>query len=297
MNLLNLLAGFLMFEVCRICEEPVPNASCAASLCDNCWQRFVGGVPSVDWCMAPHSEAPRTLARATARMMLSQFLGRCDRIIDAAAVKRPRVVLDDCDSGRPVPVASALIYEGPVRDLIRRMKYQDDPLIAVDLASLMVPALSALGEYVNLNDAVLVPIPLSRWRFVTRGFNQAEVLAEELSKLTGVRMKANALLRKHTSAQHNLTREERFANLFGAFSLSRSAKLPQTVILVDDIFTSGATLFEVANLLRASGVRDVAAVTVARAMLANESVTDRPKAELSLPVSSTPKDQALIESQ
>lgn len=277
MNLLRHLAGFLMFEVCRICETPVSDTSCAASLCDTCWQRFVGRVPSVDWCAAPHSSAPRTLARATARMLLSQFLGYCDSIIDAGAVARATLQLDEGDRIKPVPVASALIYEGVVRDLIRRMKYQDDPLVAVDLASLMVPALNVLGEHVNLKQAVLVPVPLSRWRFVTRGFNQAEVLAEELSKLTGVKMKANALIRKHTSAQHNLTRDERFANLFGAFALAGRAKLPETVILVDDIYTSGATLFEVANLLRASGVKEVAAVTVARAMLGHEFITESSK--------------------
>lgn len=284
MNLLRHLAGFLMFEVCRICETPVSDTSCAASLCDTCWQKFVGLVPSVDWCMAPHSDAPRTLARATARMLLSQFLGYCDHIIDAGVVAKAAIRLEEIDRIKPVPVASAFVYEGVVRDLIRRMKYQDDPLVAVDLASLMVPALNVLGQYVNLKQAVLVPVPLSRWRFVTRGFNQAEVLAEELSKLTGVKMNANALLRKHTSAQHNLTREERFANLFGAFALARRAKFSETVILVDDIYTSGATLFEVANLLRAAGVKEVAAVTVARAVLGNELPATRSKPEASLPV-------------
>ncbi|MBY0549575.1 MAG: ComF family protein [Candidatus Obscuribacterales bacterium] len=284
MNLLRYLAGFLMFEVCRICETPVSDTSCAASLCDACWQRFVGRVPTVDWCMAPHSAAPRTLARATARMLLSQFLGCCDRIIDAGMVAKTDLNLSECDRINPVPVASALVYEGSVRDLIRRMKYQDDPLVAVDLASLMVPALNVLGEHVNLKQAVLVPIPLSRWRFVTRGFNQAEVLAEELSKVTGFKMNANALLRRHTSAQHNLTRDERFANLFGAFALARRAKLPETVILVDDIYTSGATLFEVANLLRVAGVKEVAAVTAARAILGNDLIAEGAKPEVSLPV-------------
>lgn len=169
----------------------------------------------------------------------------------------------------PLPVASAMVYEGLVRELIHSAKYRNDPLIAEDLAALLPPALYLLEPHIDLESAVLVPIPLSRLRFMSRGFNQAEILATELAKLTGLPARPAMLTRKHTTPQHNLARDERFENLRGSFKLgSRPAR---TVILVDDIYTSGATILEAANTLRQAGVEQIAAVTVARAVLGNET--------------------------
>ncbi len=174
----------------------------------------------------------------------------------------------------PLPVTSATVYEGIVRSLIHTMKYRNDPLIAADLAALLPSALYLLEPHVDLNNAVLVPIPLSRLRFISRGFNQAEILAAELGKLTGIPVRSSMLARKHTTPQHNLVRDQRFANLRGTFRLTPGARLAPTVILVDDIYTSGATILEAACVLRRAGVNQVAAVTVARAVL-NKDATIR----------------------
>lgn len=214
---------------------------------------------------------------------------RFDPIVTQQSIKRlilaeSKNCLDDSvepiQSGylhSPLPVGSATKYEGLVRSLIHTMKYASDPLIAHDLASLMLPALQMLGSEIDLSRSVLVPIPLSRVRHISRGFNQAELIAKQLSKISGIPLRASMLARKHTLPQHDLSREDRFKNLRGAFRLSLGAKVAPVVVLVDDIYTSGATVLEAAAALRRAGAEQVAAITVARAVLHSEQRRARPK--------------------
>lgn len=285
MKLLEYLGSFLVCENCRCCEMILPSEGCALSLCEKCWQQLRCSKPSLDWCATQQIPTTTSVApELSAQAVFSKCLGLIDQAYYSLLRRffRSSVRQPETTSSLPVPVASAFVYDGLVRELLHQMKYQDDPLIAVDFASLTLPALEALSTVFPVEDAILMPLPLSTWRFMGRGFNQAEILAVELGKLTGMRVRSSYLKRKHTTAQHELSREERIANLSGAFFLSRTAKLPKTVILVDDIYTSGATLFEAANLLRSAGVINVGAITVARAVLGQDallrhSVNKRPR--------------------
>ncbi len=104
----------------------------------------------------------------------------------------------------------------------------------------------------------LVPIPLHSSRRRKRGFNQAELLAKELSRRSGIPMERRLLIRKkRTKAQKDLNDRERISNLKNAFSV-REGKIPyKKIILVDDIYTTGSTVEEAARILKENGVQTV----------------------------------------
>ncbi len=111
---------------------------------------------------------------------------------------------------------------------------------------------------------VLVPVPLSTARLRSRGYNQSAALAESLGRLLGVPVAHDVLRRgRDTATQTALTPEERRANLVGAFEATGPA--PLRPMLVDDVFTTGATLAESAAALTGAGAESVGAITFARA--------------------------------
>lgn len=112
--------------------------------------------------------------------------------------------------------------------------------------------------------STLVPIPLGATRLSTRGYNQSAVLAEGIGTLMGLPVAAHAIRRRReTTTQTALTPEERRANLAGAFEPDGTP--PAHPVLVDDVFTTGATLAEAATALIGGGAGTVSAVTFARA--------------------------------
>jgi ComF family protein len=112
---------------------------------------------------------------------------------------------------------------------------------------------------------VVVPMPLSRQRLAERGFNQALLLARALSP---EKTRADLLLRvRHTAAQTTLDRKDRLDNVKGAFAvdpLLASKVRGRRVVLVDDVMTSGASLFTAAQALRQAGAARITALLMAR---------------------------------
>ncbi len=112
-----------------------------------------------------------------------------------------------------------------------------------------------------------VPIPLHGDRQQQRGYNQAELIARSFCEVTGMPLQANGLTRTQpTTAQYGLSRLERYQNLSNVFQVGAALqKHPnqKDIVLVDDIFTTGATLKSAANTLQQEGFRVVALLTVA----------------------------------
>jgi ComF family protein len=152
---------------------------------------------------------------------------------------------------------SAVVLDPAVRRLVHRFKYDGWRRLADVFALPMVPLLPTLV------DATLVPIPVARRRRRERGYNQAEELARALGRTSGVAVASERLWRAtETASQTRLGPEARRANLAGVF-----AAIPddRPVILVDDVFTTGATLVSAASALLDAGAPRVLAVTFARA--------------------------------
>ena len=191
-------------------------------------------------------------------------------------LQKQEAQIDYCQvSGfQAIQVAHAAMYDDHMKTLIYRLKYHQDRLIAQDLGLLLLKAYAAISRSAaDGAKPVLVPIPLSYFRKIRRGFNQSELLAKYIERQTNVQVANKMLVRpKHTRPQHQLNKQERASNLRAAFKCSdlRMLEKGTRIILVDDIHTSGSTLAEAAVTLSAGGAENIAAITVARASLTDE---------------------------
>ena len=162
-------------------------------------------------------------------------------------------------------------YEGLAKKLITNSKYKHhfDMLknFAIDSEKLIErPEFARLQQFLA-EKPIVVPIPLHVFRQRERGFNQAEILAMEFARIYGLRA-MNLLVRvKNTEHQVGKERAERLKNVQGAFKLSivnSKLSIPKTVILVDDVWTTGSTMSECCKVLKMSGVRCVWGLALAR---------------------------------
>jgi ComF family protein len=163
---------------------------------------------------------------------------------------------------------SALVYDDASRSLILAYKRADRTELAAPLALLMARAGGGL-----LADAdLLLPVPLHHSRLFSRRFNQSALLARALSRQSGIPHDPTLLVRvKRTKSMGGLNRSERMKNVRKAFALggsarSRAALSGRRVILVDDVYTTGATVNACARVLRKAGVAHISVLTVARVL-------------------------------
>ncbi len=158
---------------------------------------------------------------------------------------------------------SAGLYEGVLKTCLWKLKYGGRAYLAGPVGDRMAETFAGTVEFREA--AGLVPVPLHFWRERRRGYNQAVLLAERLSERTG-RPLLNVLYRRRaTPSQTALDREERFRNVADAFQTRRGADVRgKTLLLVDDVCTTGATLEACARALKAAGARRVYALTAAR---------------------------------
>jgi ComF family protein len=166
---------------------------------------------------------------------------------------------------------AAVDYGYPWTELIRRYKFEHQSGYSDLLARLMLGAPQVAERLAALEpDDWLLPLPLSAQRLAERGFNQAWALAQALHRRSGCRagLQARLLIRiRHTQTQTRLDREQRQANVRGAFlvePLLAHAVRGRTVVLVDDVMTSGASLNAAAQVLLQAQAARVEALVVAR---------------------------------
>jgi competence protein ComFC len=157
-------------------------------------------------------------------------------------------------------------YGGTLKDVILLFKYRKYAPLGRPLARF---AAAAAGSEPQLwaGADLLVPVPLHPSRRRDRGFNQSRLLARELARLKGVGVLDGGLAKvRNAPAQAGLRAAERERNVVGAYAVRKPARLRgRTVILVDDVTTTGATLRECARVLTEAGVKEVRAITLAQA--------------------------------
>ncbi|MCD6528401.1 ComF family protein [bacterium] len=173
----------------------------------------------------------------------------------------------------------ATSYQNPlVKKMISLFKYHFIKELSQPLASLIITHFQILSKAPNFLDKekkkefILIPIPLHKKQLKTRGFNQAEELAKEISSFLEIPLINNTLLKiKETLPQVKLGREKRKENIKGAFFLKNPHLIKgKRILLIDDVFTTGSTIEEAACLLKKAGAKEVWGVTVAREEIKSE---------------------------
>jgi ComF family protein len=229
---LNLLEFFLP-RLCLFCGAGVGEAA-AHAICPEC-------AGQIEWVASP---------RCTCCGVVFLSQGGGDR------------VCGDCQTDPP-PFArarAAVIYEGPAAQAIKRLKFNRQMAYLPLMQSwLQAPSCRELVAAADL----LVPVPLHPRRLKARGFNQALLLAQGFPEAALAR---EALVRvRHTVPQLKLNPRQRRDNVRGAFAVLLPARIKgKNILLVDDLFTTGATARECARILRRAGARRVEVLTVAR---------------------------------
>ncbi|HEV2866169.1 MAG TPA: ComF family protein [Allosphingosinicella sp.] len=166
-------------------------------------------------------------------------------------------------------VRAAVAYGDIPRKVALRLKYGGRPGIAETIGRFMERHLDAPP------DAILAPVPLHRWRIWKRGYNQAALIASSLSRRSGLEARLDLLIRiKATPPLKGMGPKERRDTVRGAFRVSpkhKAAVRGRTVILIDDVFTSGATTNVCAAVLKRAGAAEVGVLTWARVVKGDQS--------------------------
>jgi len=170
----------------------------------------------------------------------------------------------------PPPVdatVSVCRYAYPADALVLGLKFRAElkygRIIGELLASTLQQRCTATGGPSSTD--LLVPVPLSRWRFATRGYNQSQEIARTLSRVLSIPCRPDVLRRcRHSQPQAGLRGDSRQQNVRGAFFSSNVAG--QRVAIVDDVMTTGSTAFAAARALRQAGARSVVVWVFARAV-------------------------------
>jgi ComF family protein len=225
---LHQLERWLLPSACLLCGETTPPSSEDPLICPICRSRW-RPVP------APYCE-------------------RCGQPIVAGLECRI------CAGWPPAlaRVRSAVWIEGSAQDAVYQLKYAGWWRAAEGIAQAMVRLEPLTGQ------VCLIPVPLGTHRLRERGYNQSERIAAALGELIGLPVRDNLLSRvRETGTQTALTPEARQANVAGAFRCDSAQGL--RLVLIDDVFTTGATLCAAAVALHTAGAERVEAVTFARA--------------------------------
>ena len=202
--------------------------------------------------------------RAETNWIESPFCERCGRPFEGAITNS--FTCAQCQELEPnfSFARAAVSARDKIRDVIHRYKYQRALWFEPFLAELLIRA--AVPQVAGTSWDVIVPVPLHPSKQREREFNQAERLASRLSAATGIPTNKRLVQRiVATRTQTQLSRKERLENVRRAFAMRGRQRLQgERIVLVDDVFTTGATTSACAGVLRAAGAGEVCVWTVAR---------------------------------
>lgn len=222
---------------CLICQNKLNATSIGTLLCQNCWSAIKKNPPP--------------------------FCVRCGRHLEIAQTDEgcPGCKRRDYSFDRAI---APCIYEGVLKELIHRFKYNGQECLGELLAGLMT---GFIKEYnLNLGEFdFVVPVPLHRRKLREREFNQAELLARPLAKEFNLVLSKEILIRQRdTATQTELSEDARWRNVRACFLVNPQINLKdKNILLIDDLLTTGATCSEAAAVIKKAGGRKVWALTLA----------------------------------
>lgn len=170
-------------------------------------------------------------------------------------------------------VFAPFYYENMIKTAVGRMKFRENPALCRDFAEDMYKVF--LQKYADIDFDLICYVPFSPDKIKSRAFNQAELLAKHLSEKTGIKLSDSLCCLYNIKSQHRIDGADRKGNVFGAYGVVNGEEVKdKTVLLVDDIKTTGATLDECAKMLRLYGAEKVYAITFAVAKAQKNTTID-----------------------
>ena len=239
------------------------------------WRKFIAlGGTNLLGIIAHFFSIPCPACKKTAAVNNSEF---CPDCIEKLNIINPPFcpgcggkldgILDVCskclkEEAAPWISAIALIHmKGPGRKLVQRFKYKNDISLARPFAALAVNAL----EISNIHFDIISSVPLHWSRKFSRGYNQSTLLARRISSIIKVKYKKTLYRNKHTRSQARLSGKERRKNMNNAFSVMDNRLLKdKSILLVDDVFTTGSTLRAASKELLKAKAKNVSILVLAR---------------------------------
>ena len=161
-------------------------------------------------------------------------------------------------------VASYIYYRkgSPYNRLLHHIKYKERPDVGVRLATNAATELKSRGFFEGVD--AIVPLPLSKKKLKKRGYNQCDYIAQGIAKVTGIEIIDDCVVRnKANETQTHKSRDERWKNVEGIFSIINNEKIKNKhILLIDDVFTTGSTINACAKVLKKNGALAVYAATL-----------------------------------
>jgi competence protein ComFC len=185
---------------------------------------------------------------------------------------RSKGVCYQCRIKRPEfdQLRSLYDYKGAVREAIHRLKYQNDIGLAEKLADQLIDFYRTLGWQVDM----IIPMPLFENRQIERGYNQSALLATPMSLQLGIKNRSDVLIRiKDTKSQVGLSESERWKNVSDAFVANPKIVNNKSILIIDDVTTTGATMNSAALAARKAGAKSIYCLTFARAFRGFDKTT------------------------
>lgn len=238
-RLINAVTDILYPDTCISCKKNIKaKASIDNLLCVECWAKVKRNLPPFCYSCGRHLDS----YNLTKNICLS--------------CTKNKLYFDRA--------FSPCVYEGVVKDLIHQFKYKNKDYLAPLLSKLMIEFIKEYDLPIDVID-FLIPVPLSATKMREREFNQARVLSEQISREFNKAVVSDNLLRvRNTRSQTELEDNERFLNVKGSFSLARIEDMKgKSLLLVDDVLTTGATASEAASVLKNAGANIVFVLTLA----------------------------------
>lgn len=237
-KILNFIISAIFPKTCSLCGKTLPFTS-EQNICEQCLQN----IPKLEGLICQKCSLPLLYGGATC---------------------------PDCKSNKNIyfdVLKSPYLYSSQIKKLIKKLKYSKKIFLVKDLSQQMANFI--IKENIDKNIDVVIPVPMHWFKKWKRGYNQAELLAENISKIINKPLYRNALIRtKYTKPQFNLKKQQRQKNLKDIFVINKkyvNSLKNKNILLIDDVATTCSTVNQCSKVLK-NAKNEIVVVTLARAI-------------------------------